>query len=120
MKSSKFLARKRRGLKTKHIINLTDKPRLVVFRSINHIYCQIVRPADGGDVVLSQASTLEKSLRNKLTGNKVSQAQIIGKLIAERALEKQVSIIAFDRNGYKYHGRIKALADAAREAGLQF
>jgi large subunit ribosomal protein L18 len=120
MKSSKFLARKRRGLKAKHIINLSDKPRLVVFRSINHIYCQIVRPSVAGDIVLAQASTLEKSLRSNLAGTKVNQAQAIGKLIAERALEKQVSQVAFDRNGFKYHGRIKALADAAREAGLIF
>ena len=120
MKSSKFLARKRRGLKSKHVIRLSDKPRLVVFRSINHIYCQVVKPSEAGDVVLAQASTLEKSLRNKLKGTKVAQAQEIGKLVAERALKNNVSDIAFDRNGYKYHGRIKALADAAREAGLTF
>ena len=120
MKSSKFLARKRRSLKAKHIIKLSNKPRLVIFRSINHIYCQIVRPTETGDVVLAQASTLEKSLRKNLEGTKVNQAQTIGKLIAERALEKQINHIAFDRNGFKYHGRIKALADAAREAGLIF
>ncbi len=120
MKSSKFLARKRRGLKTKHVIRLCDKPRLVVFRSINHIYCQILKPTSAGDVVLAQASTLEKSLRGKLEGTKVAKAQQIGKLLATRALENNVSEIAFDRNGYKYHGRIKALADAAREAGLTF
>jgi large subunit ribosomal protein L18 len=120
MKSSKFLARKRRGLKAKYIIKLSAKPRLVIFRSINHIYCQIVSPSTSGDVVLAQASTVEKELRKKLDGTKVAQAQAIGKLIAERALKKQVSDIAFDRNGFKYHGRVKALADAAREAGLTF
>ena len=120
MKSSKFLARKRRGLKAKYVIKLTNKPRLVVFRSISHIYCQVVQPSSKGDVVIAQASTVEKDLRSKLEGSKVEQAKAIGKLIAERTLKGKVSEIAFDRNGFKYHGRIKALADAAREAGLIF
>lgn len=120
MKSSKFLARKRRSLKAKHVINLSGKPRLVIFRSINHIYCQIVKPSLKGDVVLAQASTAEKGLRGQNAAPKVDQAKAIGKLIAERAVKKDISEIAFDRNGFKYHGRVKALADAAREAGLIF
>jgi len=120
MKSSKFLARKRRGLKAKHVISLSEKPRLVVFRSNSHIYCQVVRPTKAGDVVIAQASTLEKANRDKLEGTKTAQAQAIGKMIAERTKAQQVSDISFDRNGFKYHGRIKALADAAREAGLLF
>ena len=73
-----------------------------------------------GDVVLAQASTAEKGLRGQNAGPKVDQAKAIGKLIAERAVKKDISEIAFDRNGFKYHGRVKALADAAREAGLIF
>lgn len=120
MKSSKFLARKRRSLKAKHIINLSGKPRLVIFRSINHIYCQIITPSEKGDLVVAQASTVDKQVRSTVDGTKTEQAKAIGKLIAERALKNKVSEIAFDRNGFKYHGRIKALADAAREAGLNF
>lgn len=120
MKSSKFLARKRRSLKAKHVIHLSGKPRLVIFRSNNHIYCQILKPSEKGDLVVAQASTLDKQVRPQLEGTKTEQAKAIGKLIAERALKQDVSEIAFDRNGFKYHGRIKALADAAREAGLIF
>jgi len=120
MKSSKFLARKRRSLRAKHVIKHSSLPRLVVFRSINHIYCQVVQPSIKGDVVIAQASTVDKDIRSTIGGSKVEQAKIVGKLIAARTLEKEVSAIAFDRNGFKYHGRIKALADAAREAGLIF
>jgi len=120
MKSSKFLARKRRSLRSKHVINHSARPRLVVFRSINHIYAQIVKPSQAGDLVIAQASTVEKVLSKALSGNKVSQAVEVGKLIAQRAKEKDISEIAFDRNGFKYHGRVKALADSAREAGLIF
>ncbi|NDA63832.1 MAG: 50S ribosomal protein L18 [Chitinophagia bacterium] len=120
MKSSKFLARKRRALKAKYVIRQTSMPRLVVFRSINHIYCQVVQPTLKGDVVIAQASTVDKDIRSSLDGSKVEQAKTVGKLIAERTLGQKVSSIAFDRNGFKYHGRVKALADAAREAGLIF
>ena len=120
MKSSKFLARKRRSLKSKHVINHSNRPRMVVFRSINHIYAQIVKPSQSGDLVLAQASSVDKSLSKELDGNKVSQAVKVGKLLAKRAREKDIAEIAFDRNGYKYHGRVKALADSAREAGLIF
>ena len=120
MKSNKFQARKRRSLKAKYIINLSGKPRLVVYRTINHLYCQVVKPSSNGDVVIAQASTIEKDTRSTLQGSKVEQAKTIGKLIAARTLDKDVSEIAFDRNGFKYHGRVKALAEAAREAGLSF
>lgn len=120
MKSSKFLARKRRGSKAKHVIRQSGLPRLVVFRSINHIYCQVLQPTPKGDVVIAQASTVDKEIRSNLDGSKVEQAKTVGKLIAERTLNHKVSNIAFDRNGFKFHGRVKALADAAREAGLIF
>ncbi len=93
--------------------------RLCVYRTPRHIYAQIISPE--GDTVLASASTVEKDLRGSMdyTGN-VAAASAVGKLVAERARAKGVESVAFDRSGFKYHGRIKALADAAREAGLQF
>ena len=91
--------------------------RLSVTRTPRHIYAQVIS-ADGGQV-LAQASTLDKDLRSGTTGNSEAAAKV-GSLIASRAKEAGVSTVAFDRSGYKYHGRIKALADAAREGGLEF
>lgn len=91
--------------------------RLSVHRTPRHIYAQVISPA--GDKVLAAASTLEKDLRGGATGN-VDAAAAIGKLIAERAKSAGVSKVAFDRAGFKYHGRVKALAEAAREGGLEF
>jgi|TARA_B100000768_G_scaffold149023_1_gene143183 large subunit ribosomal protein L18 len=91
--------------------------RLCVNRTPRHIYAQIIG-ADG-DRVVASASTLEKELRSGSTGN-AEAAAVVGKLVAERAVAAGVSKVAFDRSGFKYHGRIKALADAARDAGLEF
>tara|TARA_B100001540_G_scaffold309907_1_gene326856 strand:+ start:5325 stop:5621 length:297 start_codon:yes stop_codon:yes gene_type:complete len=91
--------------------------RLSVHRTPRHIYAQIIAPA--GDKVLACASTLDKELRSGVTSN-VDAAAAVGKLVAERAKEAGIEKVAFDRSGYKYHGRVKALADAARESGLQF
>ena len=91
--------------------------RLAVHRTPRHIYAQVLS-ADGG-TVLASASTVEKSLRQEATGN-VTAAARVGALIAERAKSAGVSRVAFDRSGFKYHGRIKALAEAAREGGLEF
>jgi large subunit ribosomal protein L18 len=91
--------------------------RLTVNRTPRHIYAQIIAPA--GDTVLACASTLDKELRGGNTGN-VDAASGVGKLIAERAKAAGVSQVAFDRSGFKYHGRVKALAEAAREGGLEF
>ena len=91
--------------------------RLTVYRSPRHIYAQLIAP-DGGQV-LAQASTLESSLRSGSTGN-VDAARKVGTLIAERAKAAGYTRVAFDRSGYKYHGRVKGLAEAAREAGLEF
>jgi large subunit ribosomal protein L18 len=93
----------------------SERPRLAVYRSINHIYAQVVDDQRGQTIV--SASTIEKDLRGP-TGGNVEAARRIGKAIAERALEKGISSVVFDRGGYLYHGRIKALTDAAREAGL--
>ena len=91
--------------------------RLTVNRSPRHIYAQVLS-ADGANV-LAQASTLDKSLRNGATGN-VEAAAKVGTLVAERAQAAGISRVAFDRSGYKFHGRVKALAEAAREGGLEF
>ena len=92
-----------------------ERPRLNVYRSLNHIYAQIIDDAKG-ETLLS-ASTLAAKAK---TGGNVAAAKQVGKLVAERAIEKGIKKVVFDRGGYLYHGRIKALADAAREAGLEF
>lgn len=117
---NKQIARKRRGTKTKAIINTSKRPRLVVYRSSAHIYSQIIVRGENGDQVIASSSTLDKELKSALTGNKCEQAMQVGKLLAQRAKDKKVTDVAFDRAGYKYHGRVKALADGAREAGLEF
>jgi large subunit ribosomal protein L18 len=96
-----------------------DRARLSVFRSSKHIYAQIIDDLKGETVV--SASSLEKDLRTSLkTGANKDAAKTIGKLVAERALGKGIKDVVFDRGGYRYHGRVKALADAAREGGLNF
>jgi large subunit ribosomal protein L18 len=92
-----------------------ERPRLNVYRSLNHIYAQIIDDAKG-ETLLS-ASTLAAKAK---TGGNVAAAKEVGKLVAERAIEKGIKKVVFDRGGYLYHGRVKALADAAREAGLEF
>lgn len=108
------LRRARRG--RKHMREL-GMARLSVYRTPRHMYAQIIS-ATGGEI-LASASTLDKELRGSTSGN-VDGAAKVGKLIGERAVAKGLGKVAFDRSGYKYHGRVKALADAAREAGLQF
>lgn len=95
-----------------------ERPRLNVYRSLNHIYAQLIDDESG--VTLASASTMTKKGDGKRTGGNVAAAKDVGKAIAERAHEKGVKKVVFDRGGYLYHGRIKALADAAREAGLEF
>src|SRR5436190_12034584 len=93
-----------------------ERPRLAVFRSVAHIYAQVIDDTKGATLV--SASSVDKGGRTN--GGNVAAAKTIGKLVAERAKEKGVTRVVFDRGGYHYHGRIKALADAAREAGLEF
>jgi large subunit ribosomal protein L18 len=95
-----------------------ERPRLNIYRSLNHIYTQIIDDATG--TTIASASTVSKKGEGKKGGGDVAAAKEIGKLIAERAQEKGIKKVVFDRGGYLYHGRIKALADAAREAGLEF
>lgn len=110
-------SRLRRARRVRMKIRELGTNRLCVHRTPQHIYAQII--AASGDKVLACASTLDKDLRTESTSN-VSAAEAVGKLIADRAKAAGVERVAFDRSGFKYHGRIKALADAAREAGLQF
>lgn len=102
----------------KRVAGNEDRPRLSVYRSLNHIYAQVINDEEGR--TLAAASSMDKDLRVTKNGGNLEGAQAVGKLIAERALAAGVAKVAFDRGGYLYHGRIKALADAAREAGLEF
>jgi large subunit ribosomal protein L18 len=115
----KKAARLRRSKKTRAHIRRLGKPRLTVFRSGRHIYAQVISSEDGN--VLAAASTLQKDIKAGLKGTSNKEAAAaVGKAIAERAVKAGVKDVAFDRSGYRYHGRVKELADAAREVGLNF
>jgi large subunit ribosomal protein L18 len=113
-------ARLRRARQTRLKIRELRVGRLTVFRTNTHIYANIIDAA--GDKVLVSASTVESEVRNQLGGNggNAAAATVVGKRIAEKALKAGIESVAFDRAGYRYHGRVKALAEAAREAGLKF
>lgn len=113
-------ARIRRATRTRAKIRELGIQRLCVHRTPQHMYAQVI--ASNGGQVLASASTLEKDLKSSIEGHSgnLSAAAVVGKAIAERAKQAGVERVAFDRSGFRYHGRIKALADAAREAGLQF
>jgi large subunit ribosomal protein L18 len=102
----------------KKILGTSERPRLNVYRSLNHIYVQLIDDMQGNTVVFAHSAEGKKGERR--TGGNVASAKEVGKLIAERAKAKGINKVVFDRGGYIYHGRVKALADAAREAGLQF
>ena len=112
--------RKKRHMRVRQKITGTmQRPRLSVFRSLDGIYAQVIDDAQGR--TLAAASTLDPALRDKVNGvNKTEQARMVGALVAQRAREKSITLVVFDRGGYLYHGRVKALAEAAREAGLEF
>jgi LSU ribosomal protein L18P len=119
-KEGRNLKRIKRHLRIRKKVKGTpEKPRLAVFKSEKHIYAQIIDDTKGHTLV--SASTLDKELRQKLSKTyNVEAAKEVGRLIAQRALSLGIKTVVFDRGGFKYHGRIKALADAAREAGLKF
>lgn len=100
-----------------HLAGTDVRPRLAVFRSLNHIYAQIIDDASGR--TLAAASTVDKELKGSAS-TKSEEAAVVGRLVAERAKAAGVERVVFDRAGFRYHGRIKSLADAAREAGLEF
>ncbi|MDR3279449.1 MAG: 50S ribosomal protein L18 [Synergistaceae bacterium] len=103
----------------KHLAGTCDRPRLSVFRSLKHIYAQVIDDEAGNTLVF--ASTLDKSLADSLkNGADTEAAKLIGRLVAERAIAKGITTVVFDRGGHMFGGRVKALADAAREAGLKF
>jgi len=104
----------------KKIYGTSDKPRLSVYRSLKHMYVQLIDDTQG--ISLGMVSTKSKDLSAdvKSADSKVAQAQVVGKAIARLAQEKNISTVVFDRNGFLYHGRVKAVADGAREGGLQF
>ncbi len=103
----------------KKAFGVPERPRLSVFRSINHIYAQIVDDQNG--VTLVAASTLSPDVRDKCTGSSnIETAKLVGAEIGKRAIEKNITKVVFDRGGYLYHGKVKALAESAREAGLKF
>lgn len=116
----KKLTRQRRARRTRMKIRELGAHRLTVHRTPRHIYAQIIAP--NGSVVVAAASTVEKSVTEALAGytGNIAAAAVVGRFIAERAKAAGVEQVAFDRAGFKYHGRVKALADAAREHGLQF
>ncbi|MBS7325058.1 MAG: 50S ribosomal protein L18 [Gammaproteobacteria bacterium] len=115
--SDKKVSRLRRARKARLKMHELEVVRLCIHRSSQHIYAQVIS-ADGGKVIAS-ASTLDKALREGATGN-VEAAKKVGALVAERAKAAGITRVAFDRSGFKYHGRVQALADAAREGGLEF
>ena len=115
--SAKNDSRLRRARRARARMRRLGETRLSVHRTPRHIYAQIIAPE--GDKVLASASTLDSELRGGSTGN-IGAAAEVGKLVAKRAKEAGIERVAFDRSGYKYHGRVKALADAARESGLEF
>ena len=116
--ASRGAARRKRHQRIRlHLAGTQDRPRLAVFRSLNHIYAQVIDDASGKTLVA--ASTVEKDLRGSKT-TKTEEAAVVGRLLAERAKAAGIERVVFDRAGFRYHGRVKSLADAAREAGLEF
>lgn len=120
MKRSKDELRIRRHWRVrKRVSGTSERPRLAVFRSVRHMYAQLID--DTASVTMAAASTLDAEARTMVkTGGNIDAAAVVGKLIGQRAAAKGIETVVFDRGGFLYHGRIKALADAAREAGLKF
>ena len=119
-KESRQKVREKKHLKIRNRFSGTaERPRLAVFRSNNHMYAQVIDDAAGKTLVA--ASTMEKDIKAKLEKtNNIEAAKALGEIIAKRALDKGIETVVFDRGGYIYHGKVAALAEAAREAGLQF
>lgn len=115
--AKKIIRFKRKKRIRSNVIGTAEKPRFAVFKSNSHMYAQLIDDDKGATLV--SASTLEKEIKGKSKSN-LEGAKAIGQLVAKRAIEKKIDRVVFDRSGYLYHGKIKALADAAREAGLKF
>ena len=124
-KIDKNAVRQRRHARVrKTVVGTAEMPRLNVYRSLNHIYVQVIDDRAGdakGGVTIAAASTMDKAVKEKIVGlNKTDAAKVVGAVAAERAMAKGVQAVVFDRGGYLYTGRVKAVADGAREAGLKF
>lgn len=119
-KLDKRSARLRRHRRVrKRVFGTPERPRLCVFKSVKHVYAQIIDDENG--LTLVSASTLSPDLRDEISGgNNAEAAKAVGKMIGRKAVEKDITSVVFDRGGYLYHGKVKALAEAAREAGLSF
>ena len=119
-KSESRVARVRRHRRVRaKVEGISSRPRLCVFRSLNHIYAQVIDDSQGH--TLTSASTIDAEIKNEVAGKaKAARAGLVGSLVAKRALSKGINQVVFDRGGYKYHGRVKALAEAARQEGLKF
>ena len=118
-RDSKAIRKIRHRRVRRKVTGIISRPRLCVFRSLNHIYAQLIDDSRGQTLV--SMSTLDSQVRSKTDGmGKSKKAGIVGTLLAEKALNKGIKQVVFDRGGYKYHGRVKALAEAARKAGLEF
>ena len=120
MNVNKKEPRKKRHLRVrKKVTGTAERSRLNVFRSIKHIYAQVIDDSSGKTIV--SASSLDKEIKGKVkSGGNIDSAKIVGQLVAKRAVDKGINTVVFDRGGYLFHGRIKALADSARESGLKF
>ena len=113
------LRRRRHHRLRRKVSGTTERPRLAVFRSLDHIYAQVIDDTTG--TTLAAASTLDASFKaEKRSGGNIAAAEVVGQMIAERAKERGVQKVVFDRGGFKYHGRVASLADAARKGGLEF
>jgi len=118
-KASKIVRQERHKRVRKKIVGLASRPRLCVFRSLNHLYAQLIDDSTGKTLV--SVSTLEAALKSEPDRvSKTKKAELAGALIAQRAVEKGIKRVVFDRGGYQYHGRVKALAETARKGGLEF
>lgn len=119
MLKKQLLRQRRHHRVRKRVIGTVEKPRLNVFRSINNIYAQVIDDSEGKTIVA--ASTLDGEIKSQIkTGGNIEAAKLVGELIGKRAVEKGIEQVVFDRGGFQYHGRVAALADGARAAGLKF
>jgi large subunit ribosomal protein L18 len=119
IKEPKNISRARRHVRVrKRVFGTPERPRLCVFKSLKNLYAQIINDEEGTTIVA--ASTLDPEIRDSVSGCNIESAKKVGELIAKKAAQKGITKVVFDRSGYIYHGRIKALAESAREAGLEF
>ena len=118
-KTTRFMRTVRHRRVRKDLVGTTDRPRLSIFRSLNHIYAQIIDDTTGSTITAASSRDSEISSQNK-PSTKIDISRLVGKLLGDRAKQKSISNVVMDRGGYKYHGRVAALAKAAREGGLSF